>query len=72
MIPNSHPAGVPTHSSGEVPAALAMRVGMTLREVEKLLIAATLKQTRHNVSASAKILGIDRSTLYSKIKTYGL
>ena len=65
MIPNSHQAG------GTSPA-LAIRVGMTLREVERLIIAATLNQTHHNISASAKILGIDRSTLYSKIKTYGL
>jgi len=49
---------------------LAVHVGMTLKEVERLLIAATLKHTGHNVSASAKLLGIDRSTLYSKIKEY--
>jgi len=41
----------------ENPLTLTTQVGMTLKEVEKLLIAATLKHTWHNVSASAKLLG---------------
>ena len=72
MMPNSHQTAVPTPSNGETPPTLTVQVGMSLRVVEKLFIAATLKETGHNVSASAKLLGIDRSTLYSKIKVYGL
>jgi transcriptional regulator of acetoin/glycerol metabolism len=43
---------------------------MTLAEMEKLLIAATLQRTGGNIKESAAILGIDRSTLYEKIKRY--
>jgi transcriptional regulator of acetoin/glycerol metabolism len=45
---------------------------MSLREVEGLVIDATLQQAGGNISASAKILGIDRTTLYNKIKAYRL
>jgi len=45
---------------------------MTIEEMEKLMIAATLERTGGNVKESAAILGIDRSTLYEKIKRYGL
>jgi DNA-binding NtrC family response regulator len=44
--------------------------GMTLSEMEKLMIAATLERTGGNIKESASILGIDRSTLYEKIKRY--
>ncbi|HEY2018033.1 MAG TPA: sigma-54 dependent transcriptional regulator [Bryobacteraceae bacterium] len=44
--------------------------GMTLADMEKLLIAATLERTGGNIKESASLLGIDRSTLYEKIKRY--
>jgi DNA-binding NtrC family response regulator len=44
--------------------------GMTLEEMEKLLIAATLERSQGNIKESATVLGIDRSTLYEKIKRY--
>ncbi|MFW6217007.1 MAG: sigma-54-dependent transcriptional regulator [Desulfohalobiaceae bacterium] len=44
----------------------------SLQEVEKEHIRATLKRQNWNISRSAKILGIDRSTLYQKIKRYNL
>jgi DNA-binding NtrC family response regulator len=42
----------------------------TLMEVEKAHIRQILMDTAWNIARSAKILGIDRSTLYSKIKRY--
>jgi len=45
---------------------------MSLADMEKLLISATLRQTGGNIKESASILGIDRSTLYEKIKKYGI
>ena len=42
----------------------------TLKEIEKAHIIQTLKETRWNIAQSAKALGIDRSTLYAKIKRY--
>ena len=42
----------------------------SLREVEKAHIASILDANHWNIARSAKRLGIDRSTLYSKIKSY--
>jgi len=44
----------------------------SLKEVEKNHIAQVLDENSWNISRSSKILGIDRSTLYNKIKSYGL
>jgi DNA-binding NtrC family response regulator len=42
----------------------------SLKEVEKTHIQQILGENQWNIARSAKILGIDRSTLYSKIKRY--
>jgi DNA-binding NtrC family response regulator len=44
----------------------------SLKEIEKSHIDRTLHENKWNISRSAKILGIDRSTLYKKIKLYGI
>ncbi len=44
----------------------------SLKEVEKNHIRQILTDNDWNIARSAKILGIDRSTLYSKIKRYNL
>jgi DNA-binding NtrC family response regulator len=46
--------------------------GLTLQAVEKDYIAATLARLSGNVKAAAEALGIDRSTLYEKIRRYGI
>ncbi|HWQ53805.1 MAG TPA: sigma-54 dependent transcriptional regulator [Bryobacteraceae bacterium] len=43
---------------------------MTLHDLEKQAIEATLERTRGNIKEAAAVLGIDRSTLYEKIKRY--
>ena len=50
--------------------AWAPPAGMSLQDMEKVMIASTLERTRGNIKESASILGIDRSTLYEKIKRY--
>lgn len=45
---------------------------LTLQEVEKAHIQTILEETSWNIKRTARILGIDRSTLYAKIKRYGL
>jgi DNA-binding NtrC family response regulator len=45
---------------------------MTLDEAEVQIISATLQRTHGNIKETAGILGIDRSTLYDKIKKYNL
>jgi DNA-binding NtrC family response regulator len=42
----------------------------TLHEIERQAIVATLQRTRGNITEAAAILGIDRSTLYDKIRKY--
>jgi DNA-binding NtrC family response regulator len=44
----------------------------SLEEVEKRQVAAVLAHTGGNVSQSARILGIDRVTLYNKMKKYSI
>jgi DNA-binding NtrC family response regulator len=44
----------------------------SLQEVEADHVRATLEETGWNISRSATILGVDRSTLYAKIRKYGL
>jgi DNA-binding NtrC family response regulator len=44
----------------------------SLNDVEKHHISKILNETHWNISKSSVILGIDRSTLYNKIKRYGL
>jgi transcriptional regulator with PAS, ATPase and Fis domain len=50
----------------------SVRPGMTLAEVEKLLIRQTLTHVTRNRDAAAKTLGISRRTLQYKLKQYGL
>jgi two-component system response regulator AtoC len=45
---------------------------MSLMEVEKRHILQVLGETGWNVTQSAQLLGIDRATLYNKIKHYAL
>jgi len=42
----------------------------SMKEVEKKHITQILSDTQWNISKASKILGIDRSTLYTKIKRY--
>jgi DNA-binding NtrC family response regulator len=53
-------------------AAAAAVAPASLEEVERRHIAAILEQSGGNVSQAARILDIDRVTLYNKIKKYGL
>ena len=47
-------------------------IGMTLAEVEAEALRITLKMTRGNRSAAARILAISRPTIHRKIREYGL
>lgn len=49
-------------------------IGMPLRneEAEKQQIIEALRQTNYNKSRAAQLLGIDRKTLYNKLKLYNI
>ncbi len=45
---------------------------LSLKEVELEVVRAVLRRTSGNISEAASILGIDRSTLYEKMRRYGI
>jgi DNA-binding NtrC family response regulator len=61
------PTDFPFQNSGAAPSG-----GQTLEEVEKAHIKRVIEETAGNYSRTARILGIDRTTLYNKVKRYGL
>ena len=66
---------LPEHLRGPrdiVPASAASMVGLTMAEVERLMIERTLAATGGNREQAAKMLDIGTRTLYRKIKEYGL
>jgi transcriptional regulator with GAF, ATPase, and Fis domain len=46
--------------------------GISLDEIERSLIVKALAQARHNKTRAAKLLGLTRAQLYSRIDKYGL
>jgi len=46
--------------------------GKTLDDIERVHIERILRETNHNLSRAARILDIDRTTLYNKIRRYNL
>ena len=58
----------------ELQNQIPAHIGMPLRneEAEKQQIIEALKQTGYNKSRAAQLLGIDRKTLYNKLKLYGI
>ena len=54
------------------PADVAARPGMSLDAVERDLIRKAMAQANNNKSEAARILGLARGQLYSRLKRYGL
>lgn len=50
----------------------AQLTSFSLKEVEKAMIIAKIKQTNGNFTKSAKELKIDRRTFYRKLQRYGI
>jgi DNA-binding NtrC family response regulator len=59
-------------SQGKRPDTFHGLSGKTLDEIEKAAIYATLKSVSGNKTEAAKVLGIAYSTLYEKMKKYGM
>jgi transcriptional regulator with PAS, ATPase and Fis domain len=59
-------------SHGKKTAPLDGLSGKTLEDIEKAAIHATLKSVSGNKTEAAKMLGIAYSTLYEKMKKYGM
>jgi DNA-binding NtrC family response regulator len=65
-----HWDSLPAHARGEV-RGKPEEIG-SLRDIEKNHIEKVLLHTEYNISQAARILKIDRKTLYDKIKKYDL
>jgi transcriptional regulator with GAF, ATPase, and Fis domain len=68
------PVGSPRHAAptSETPAAPFPVGGVNLEAIEKSLVVKALSQARHNKTRAAKLLGLTRAQLYSRIEKYGL
>jgi len=71
---------LPTTADGKALIELARKqlqtlanfnLDVTLRQWEKSYVEAALNMTHGNLSQAAKLLGINRTTLYSRMQTYG-
>ena len=62
----------PVSDSGELPAPPRQYESLTLEEIERRHILATLQAEGWNKSRTAAVLGIERSTLDRKIRRYHL
>jgi transcriptional regulator with GAF, ATPase, and Fis domain len=58
----AEPAGVATFPPG----------GVNLEAIERAFVIKALRQARHNKTRAAKLLGLTRAQLYSRIEKYGL
>jgi DNA-binding NtrC family response regulator len=56
----------------QMAAEITAQAGLTLEDMERQYISTVLKEERGKVAQAAARLGIPRSTLYQKIKVYGI
>ena len=66
--PMIRPEDLPLHATSRA----ASSATDSLEDVERKHIASVLAKTDWNISRAAELLGIDRATVYNKIKRYGL
>ena len=57
---------------GQAPVAPDITSGMSLEALERFHIERVLRSVGGKVEAAAKLLGLPRSTLYQKLKAYGI
>jgi transcriptional regulator with GAF, ATPase, and Fis domain len=64
------PASRPGNGKGAISPAAAPN--QSLNDVERTLVENALKEARNNKALAARLLGITRSQLYSRIQKYGI
>ncbi|MFZ0106299.1 MAG: helix-turn-helix domain-containing protein, partial [Thiobacillus sp.] len=76
----AYPQEIPLANDGKMLIELARKqlqtlanfnLDATLRQWEKAYVEAALNMTHGNLSQASKLLGINRTTLYSRMQTYG-
>ena len=58
--------------SDDTPGGSLPAGGVNLEDIERSLVVKALTQARHNKTRAAKLLGLTRAQLYSRIEKYGL
>ncbi len=67
-----HASDLPFGDFSDEPSAAASEEFLSLEEVERLQIERVLTAQNGNLSRTAEILGVTRTTLYNKLRRYGL
>jgi DNA-binding NtrC family response regulator len=57
-------------NGSSVPLAAAVANGYTLKDLEREYILRVIESTYGNKAEAARILGVDRTTLYRKLEEY--
>jgi len=65
------PAAAPVNDLAATSAPIPAH-GVNLDAIERALVVKALAQARHNKTRAAKLLGLTRAQLYSRIEKYGL
>jgi transcriptional regulator of acetoin/glycerol metabolism len=69
-VPDGRPIAVEQLAAGQ-PVQPKKAVAPSLAELESQAIERALERTAGNLSAAARLLGIDRTTLWRKLKKGG-
>ena len=72
LSPHIRGGPVSTGLDGKDRLGLAAAVARTVERVERALIQSTLAECHGNRTAAAESLGINRKTLFNKLKQYGM
>jgi len=64
------PPAMLTASHNDAPLQNAVAKGYTLYELEREYIKRVMESTKGNKTEAARILGVDRTTLYRKLEEY--
>jgi len=73
-VPEVHALPIEVEMGGEEPEEkpISYRSGMTLADMERVVIEAVLRECRGNRRQAATALGIGERTLYRKLKEFGI
>jgi DNA-binding NtrC family response regulator len=66
------PAPLASATASAAPLTEAVKKGYTLRDLEREYIGKVLENVAGNKTEAAKVLGVDRTTLYRKLEEYRL
>ncbi len=70
ITPEDLPGHLMTRGEGTFVVAQALAKQLTLHDLEREYIAKVLERTHGNKTEAARILGVDRTTLYRKLEEY--